>query len=175
MPHSLRSALTPDENAEGTVERSPVDARDLECASVEPDSTDLIVWNKEGQPTRVVAGDQDALVALMLRGKLKLDHFLAIIDAMEQNIEHFGPLLELFRAMVGYLPPEEFGRARERLMMLWQTETRDVVKTVRVVGRAARRGARSAVLLLAAGLIVSSSGDPDDSAGAGAANIAMVA
>jgi hypothetical protein len=110
-----KSALTPDEHEDRAIERSPRAPRDLECAAVEPDGT-LIAWSAQGYAVEIGAEDRHAVVSLLLQGQIQHTHLHALIRAITvpqaaSDPKHRKALLDLFRQLVVYLPPEGYREA----------------------------------------------------------------
>ena len=100
-------ALSPDEFNDGTVERSPAHKWDLEAASLDRDGT-LNVWNASGQTVEISLRNRDAVIALLLQGRLRVGHLNALIEATGEEpvaIQTKDALKDLFDQISRYAPP----------------------------------------------------------------------
>lgn len=112
-------SLTDAEYSEGAVERNPAHARDLEAAAVEDDGT-LIAWNQKGDPVEIGMKDRDAVVSLLLKGRIEKRHVNTLLRVIEGHSrgEMQDDLLSLFEELVKTQPPAGFEGINERVKII---------------------------------------------------------
>lgn len=100
-------ALSPEEYNEGAIECSPSHKWDLEAAALDRDGI-LNVWNEAGQTVEIAPRNKDAIVALLLQGRLHGYHMNALIEAtgdVPVTPEVKTSLKDLFDKIQRYAPP----------------------------------------------------------------------
>ena len=101
------SALSPEEYNTGAIECSPNHKWDLEAAALDRDGI-LNVWNEAGQTVEIAPRNKDAVVALLLQGRLHGHHMNALIEATGEvpiTPKVKTSLKDLFDKIQRYAPP----------------------------------------------------------------------
>lgn len=124
-----RAALTPEEHEDQAIERPAAGKHDLECASRELDGT-LVVWNGDGRATEIKPVDQDPLIALIVKGRLRAEHFLTLIEVIEEQPETRMKLLELVYQFAGFLRPDDHAEVNAKLTGLLKAMSRATSRVV---------------------------------------------